>query len=146
MAVVCFTKQLLRFNSIGKYTKPGIGTLSKHELRILTPSRARAAPVYQTSRCHRNFHTTNSAMVTKIMTADEMFNRKSLQDYLRSQVTEYNECMRAVNPARAQTDDEEGRAKRAKGTALAPLVQKIKELESKQKDFDETESLLKGRN
>ncbi|XP_027021633.2 peptide chain release factor 1-like, mitochondrial isoform X1 [Tachysurus fulvidraco] len=143
MALVCFTKQLLRFNSIGKYTKRGIRTLSKHELRILTPSRARAAPVYQTSRCQRNFHPTNSAMVTKIMTADEMFNRKSLQDYLRSQETEYNECMRAVNSARAQTDDEELRAKRAKGTDLAPLVQKIKELESKQKDFDETESLLK---
>lgn len=78
------------------------------------------------------------------MTADEMFSTKSLQDYLRTLQTEYNECLRDVNSTELQTDDEEElRAKRRKVTALEPLVQKIRDLESKQRDFEETESLLK---
>ncbi|KAK3573619.1 hypothetical protein QTP86_029994 [Hemibagrus guttatus] len=133
MAVACFTKQLIRcavFNSVGKR-------------RNLTLNRVRAIPFYRPGRCHRDFHTTNSAMIAKIMTADEMFSRKSLQDYLRTVETEYNECLRDVNSAHLQADDEEVRAKRTRLTALDPLVQKIKELESKQRDFEETESLLK---
>lgn len=85
-------------------------------------------------------------MIERIMTADEMFSRKSLQNYLRTVETEYNECLRAVNSAHLQADDEEVRAKRTRVTALDPLVQKIKELEAKQRDLEETESLLKGRN
>lgn len=147
MAVACFTKQLLRcVVPIGKRTRPTVRTLSNHELRDLTHSCAREPPVYRLSRCRRGFHTTNSAMVAKIMTADEMFSRKSLQDYLRTVETEYHECLRTVNTADLQTDDEEARTKRTRATALGPLVQKIRELESKQKDFEETESLLKGRN
>lgn len=149
MYVVCFTKQLLRcavFNSVGKRTRPVIRTLSHRELRNLPLNRARATPIYRPWRWHRDFHTTNSAMIERIMTADEMFSRKSLQNYLRTVETEYNECLRAVNSAHLQADDEEVRAKRTRVTALNPLVQRIKELEAKQRDLEETESLLKGRN
>ncbi|XP_053476586.1 peptide chain release factor 1-like, mitochondrial [Ictalurus furcatus] len=147
MAVACFTKQLLRcvvFKPIGKRARPAVRTVSTHAFRHLTHSRARETPVYRVSRCCRDFHTTNSAMVAKIMTADEMFSTKSLQEYLRTLQTEYNECLRDVNSTELQTDDEEEvRAKRRKVTALEPLVQKIRDLESKQRDFEETESLLK---
>ncbi|KAF4090051.1 hypothetical protein AMELA_G00047570 [Ameiurus melas] len=147
MAVACFTKQLLRcvvFKPIGKRARPAVRTVSTHALRDLTYSHARESPVYRVSRCCRDFHTTNSAMVAKIMTADEMFSRKSLQDYLRTLHTEYNECLRDVNSTELQTDEEEAlRAKRRKVTALEALVQKIRDLESKQRDLEETESLLK---
>lgn len=143
MAVACFTKQFLRC-AVFKPTGKAFRTSSNHELRDLTYSRAPEALIYRLSRCHRHFHTTQSATVAKIMTADEMFSRKSLQDYLRTVDTEYSECLRAVNNADLQTDDEEVRAKRMRMTSLAPLVQTIREMKSKQKDFQETESLLKG--
>ncbi|XP_026795324.3 peptide chain release factor 1-like, mitochondrial isoform X1 [Pangasianodon hypophthalmus] len=146
MAVACFSKQLLRcagFKLIGKRARPVIRTLCNHELRELTRCSARESSISRRASCSRNFHTTNSAMVLKILTADEMFARKSLQDYLRTVETEYNECLRAVNAADLQTDDEELRAKRMRVNALGPLVQKISELQSKQRDFEETESLLK---
>lgn len=150
MSVACFTKHLLRFTAfkpMGKRARPSVRTLSARELRYLMHSRARETPIYRVSSCYRDIHTTNSAMVAKIMTADEMFSRKSLQDYLRTLETEYNECLRAVNTADLQADDEEDvRAKRTRMTALGPLVQKIRELEAKRSEFEETESLLKGRN
>lgn len=147
MAVACFTKQFLRcavFKPTGKHAKSAFRTSSNRELRDLTHSRAPEAPSYRLSRCHRPFHTTQSATVAKIMTADEMFSRKSLQGYLRTVDAEYSECLRAVNNADLQPDDEEMRAKRMRMTSLAPLVQTIREMKSKQKDFQETEALLKG--
>lgn len=141
MAVACFAKQLIR--CAGKRAKHGVRSM--HELRDLPHSRARACVL---SRCHRrDFHATSSAMVAKIMTPDEMFSSRSLQDYLRRLETEYNECLRAVNTAHLQPDveEEQVRAKRTRVTALGPLIQKIRELESKQRDFEETASLLKGK-
>lgn len=149
MAVVYFTKQLLTcavVKPLEKRARPAVRTLFNRELQDLKHSRARETPVYRLSRCHRDFRTTNSAMIAKLMTADEMFSRKPLQDYLRTVEREYNECLRAVNTADLQTHDEEVRTRRTRVTALGPLVQKIRELESKQRDFEETESLLKGRN
>ncbi|MCJ8730874.1 hypothetical protein PDJAM_G00189440 [Pangasius djambal] len=146
MAVACFSKQLLRcagFKPIGKRARPVVRTLCNHELRRLTRCSARESSISRRASCHRDFHATTSAMIAKILTADEMFARKSLQDYLRTAETEYNACLRAVNAADLQTDDEELRAKRMRLTALGPLVQKISELQSKQRDFEENESLLK---
>lgn len=141
MSVACVAKQV--FRCVLKRAIRGVST--PHQLRDLTCSHARARVL---SKCRRDFHATSSAMVAKIMTPDEMFSRKSLQDYLRTLETEFNECLRAVNNANLQAgDEEEVRAKRTRGTrgtALGPLVQKIRELESKQRDFEETESLLKG--
>lgn len=139
MAVACFTKQLLRcalFKPIGKRARPTV--------RTLTHSRAREAPVDRLSRRYRDFHTTSSA-VAKMMTADELFSMKSLQDYLRTVDSEYSECVRAVHAAELHIDEEELRARRARLTALGPLVQTIRALDSKQRDFEETETLLKGR-
>ncbi|XP_060781363.1 peptide chain release factor 1-like, mitochondrial [Neoarius graeffei] len=145
MAAAYFTQRLLTcavLNPVGKRARPAVRTLFNRELRDLKRSRARETAVYRLARCRRDFHTTNSATVAKLLTADELFNRKALQEYLRTAETEYTECLRAVNTAPLQTRDEEVRARRARVTALGPLVQKISELESKQRDFQETESLL----
>ncbi|XP_053357356.1 peptide chain release factor 1-like, mitochondrial [Clarias gariepinus] len=143
MAVACFTKQLLRraaFPPTGHRAR----AVFNHALGGLTYSRARGAPVYR----HRTFHTAHSALLAKLLTADELFSRSSVQDYLRRAQAEYEECLRAVNTAHLHTheqqeEEEVVRAKRARVTALAPLVQKISELQLKQRDFEETESLLK---
>ncbi|KAF5900374.1 peptide chain release factor 1-like, mitochondrial, partial [Clarias magur] len=146
MAVACFTKQLLRraaFAPTGPRARPRVKAVFNPALGDLTCSHAREAPVYR----HRAFHTAHSALLAKLLTADELFSRSSVQDYLRRAAAEYEECARAVNTAHLHTheqqEEEEVRAKRARVTALAPLVQKISELQSKQRDFEETESLLK---
>ncbi|XP_066535993.1 peptide chain release factor 1-like, mitochondrial isoform X2 [Hoplias malabaricus] len=91
----------------------------------------------------REFHTSCSALNTKLLTVDEIFIRKSVHRHLQKVKTEYDQCFQAVNSVDSHMDDEDFRAKRARLTALGPLVQKIRELEEKQKDFEETEALLK---
>ncbi|KAI5611547.1 peptide chain release factor 1-like, mitochondrial [Silurus asotus] len=141
MALSCFTKQLLRcarFPPVGKCTTPALR--SNHELRDLTHRYAR---VVRNERVLRRFHTSSHALVTKIMTADEMFSKKSMQEHLRTLQTEYTECLRAVSATHLQPDEEEARTTRRRLSALEPLVLKIMELESKQREFEETEALLK---
>ncbi|KAL6487630.1 hypothetical protein MHYP_G00042560 [Metynnis hypsauchen] len=94
-------------------------------------------------RTQRSFHTTNSALITKILTVDEIFSKKSLHNHLKRVQTEYNDFLQAVNAGDLQGDDEELRAKRTRLSVLGPLIQKIRELEENQKDFEETEALLK---
>ncbi|XP_046718886.1 peptide chain release factor 1-like, mitochondrial [Silurus meridionalis] len=144
MALSCFTRQLLRcagFPPVGKCTTPALR--SNRELRDLTHRYARVARNERVLGRYRGFHTSSHALVTKIMTADEMFSRKSLQDHLRMLQTEYTECLRAVSATHLQPDEEEARTTRRRLSALEPLVLKIRELESKQREFEETEALLK---
>lgn len=96
-------------------------------------------------RHQRGFHTSRSVKVTKILTMDEIFSRQSLHQHLQKVQIEYNECLQAVNAGDMQTEDDELRTKRTRLSALGPLVLKIKELEKKQTDFEETEALLKGK-
>ncbi|XP_076831145.1 peptide chain release factor 1-like, mitochondrial isoform X1 [Brachyhypopomus gauderio] len=91
----------------------------------------------------RNIHVTNSAMVTRILTVDEIFSKKSLHDYLKKVETEYENCLQAVNAADIQTDNEDLRTKRTRMSSLAPLIREIKDLELKEREFDENEALLK---
>ncbi|KAK1791390.1 hypothetical protein P4O66_013402 [Electrophorus voltai] len=101
-------------------------------------------PIFcQFLRHQRNFHSTTSVMVTKILTVDEIFSMKSLHDYLKKVETEYANCLEAVNAADIHTDDEELRTKRTRMSFLGPLIQKIKDLEIKRREFEETEELLK---
>lgn len=92
----------------------------------------------------RSFHATHPSMVTKILSVDEIFSKKSLHDYLKMKVMEYESCLEAVNIDNQMLDDEDMRRKRNNLPVLAPLVQKIKELEEKQKELEDTEDLLKG--
>lgn len=85
-------------------------------------------------------------MVAKLLSTDELFAKRSLQGYLKKMETEYSECLRAVNSngTEEQCSEDELRAKRTKVSLLAPLIHSIRELETKQKEIAETETLLKG--
>lgn len=90
----------------------------------------------------RTFHTCTRLMAAKILSLDELFARRSLQDHLKKIETEYSECLNVVNST--GTEEDELRAKRTEVSQLAPLIQSIRELHTKQKEIAETETLLKG--
>lgn len=96
-------------------------------------------------RTRRTLHTGTPLMVAKLLSVDELFARRSLREYLKKIETEYSECLRAVNSSVMEEQrSDELRAKRTKLTLLAPLIQSIRELDTKQKEITETETLLKG--
>lgn len=97
-------------------------------------------------RATRTLHTGTPLMVAKLLSVDELFAKRSLQEYLKKMETEYSECLRAVNSSEVeeQCSEDELRAKRTKVSLLAPLIQSIRELDTKQKEIAETETLLKG--
>ncbi|XP_075902285.1 peptide chain release factor 1-like, mitochondrial [Nelusetta ayraudi] len=94
----------------------------------------------------RTLHTgAPSCMVAKLLTADELFAKTSLKEYLKKMETEYSDCLRVVNSSgtEEQCTEEELRAKRTKLSLLAPLIQSIRQLDTKQRDMAETVTLLK---
>lgn len=84
-------------------------------------------------------------MVAKLQSVDELFARRSLQEYLKKMETEYSECLREDNSSATeeQCSEDKLRTKRTKVSLLAPLIHTIRELEKKQKEIAETEMLLK---
>lgn len=99
----------------------------------------------QRCRAIRTLHTSAPLLGAKLLSVDEFFAKKSLQEYLKKMETEYNECLRVVNSSEAaeQYSEDELRAKRTRVSLLGPLVQSIKELNTKQTEISETEALLK---
>lgn len=97
-------------------------------------------------RTKRTLHTGTPLMLAKLLSVDELFARRSLQEYLKKIESEYSECLRAVNSSvtEERCSEDELRAKRTKLSRLAPLIQSIRELDTKQKEIAETETLLKG--
>lgn len=95
----------------------------------------------------RTLHTGTTLMVAKLLSVEELFAKKSLQEYLRKMEVEYNECMREINSSvtEQQCSQDELSTKRTKVSLLTPLVQSIRELETKQAELAETEVLLKGK-
>ena len=100
------------------------------------------ASSYNTTRTLR----TGIPLMTKLLTVDEIFARRSLQDHLKKLENDYGECLKLVNSNNMteQGGEEELRLKRTKVSRLVPLIQCIKALETKQKEMAETEILLKG--
>ncbi|XP_031171788.1 peptide chain release factor 1-like, mitochondrial [Sander lucioperca] len=96
-------------------------------------------------RTTRSLHTGTPLMVAKLLSVDELFAKRSLQEYLKKMETEYSECLRAVNSSVTEElySEDELRVKRTKVSLLAPLIQSIRELDTKQKEMAETETLLK---
>lgn len=92
----------------------------------------------------RALHTSQSVMVTKILSVDEIFNKKSLHDYLRKKEMEYNTWLDSISTENQPLNDDDIKIKRNNLNALGHLVQKIKELEEKQTELEETQDLLKG--
>lgn len=92
----------------------------------------------------RNLHTGLSMMVAKLLSVDELFAKRSLQGYLKKMEIEYRECLKAVDGMEECFNEDELRAKRTRMSMLAPLIHSIRELETKQMEMAETETLLKG--
>lgn len=94
----------------------------------------------------RTLHTGSpSCMVAKLLTAEELFAKTSLQEYLKKMENEYSDCLQVVNRSgiEEQCNEEELRAKRTKLSKLAPLVQSIRQLDTKQQELAEMVTLLK---
>ncbi|XP_035610454.1 peptide chain release factor 1-like, mitochondrial isoform X1 [Oncorhynchus keta] len=92
----------------------------------------------------RAMHATRPLMITKLLSVDEIFARRSLQDYIKKMETEYRDSLTVVNMTEGQQDgEEELRVKRTRVSVLAPLIQYTRELQTKQQEFAETETLLK---
>ncbi|XP_019903250.2 peptide chain release factor 1-like, mitochondrial [Esox lucius] len=92
----------------------------------------------------RAMHATQPLMITKLLTVDEIFARKPLQDYLKKIETEYSDSLKVINSTEGQQDsNEEFRIKRTRVSVLDPLIEYIKELKIKEQEFAETETLLK---
>lgn len=85
-------------------------------------------------------------MAAKLLSLDELFSRRSLQDYLKKMEAEYKECLEVVNSnvTEERVREDELKAKRTKVSLLAPLIQVIRELDIKHNEIMETEVLLKG--
>lgn len=96
-------------------------------------------------RTARALHTSRPLM-EKLLSVEELFDRRSLQEHLKKLELEYSECLQAVSGSvtEEQSSEDELRAKRTKVSRLAPLIQSIRELDNKQKELSETEMLLKG--
>ncbi|XP_056250621.1 peptide chain release factor 1-like, mitochondrial [Seriola aureovittata] len=108
--------------------------------------------ISQTVRFHnhcegtaRTLHTSAQLLVTKLLSVDELFARRSMQEYLKKIETDYSECLRVVNSGamEEQHSEDELRTKRSQVSLLAPLIQSIRELDTKHKEIAETEMLLK---
>ncbi|XP_061767244.1 peptide chain release factor 1-like, mitochondrial [Nerophis ophidion] len=121
---------------------------SRRVIKLL-PKGKECASILLSCRCKtyknttRTFHTGSPLMVAKLLSLDELFARRSLQDYLKRTHSEYVDCLKVVN-SNALTDSvDELKEKRTKVSLMTPLVQAIRELDNKQEEVSETEALLK---
>lgn len=84
--------------------------------------------------------------MVKLVSVDELFASRSLQEYFQRIEKEYNESLRVVsgNVSEDECREDEMKTKQTKISLLAPLIQSVRELHAKQKEITETEMLLKG--
>ncbi|KAK7149021.1 hypothetical protein R3I93_013126 [Phoxinus phoxinus] len=137
MAVVGFSKSLQLLN-VTLFRSAGV--IRRAVCRCPAIHRTINSTIPHTQRA---FHTSQSVLVTKILSVDEIFNKKSLHDYLKKKEIEYNTWLDSISTENQPLDVEDVKMKRTNRTALGHLVQKIKELEEKQKELEETQDLLK---
>ncbi|XP_051506738.1 peptide chain release factor 1-like, mitochondrial [Myxocyprinus asiaticus] len=137
MAVVCFCKTL---RTITTHASVSTGSVCRQFFKSPAIHRTVNSTLQQLESANqRVFHTSQSVMVTKILSVEEIFNKKSLLDYLKKMEMEYNTCVQAINTDKQRVDD----INRTNLSVLGHLVQKIKELEGKQKELEDTQELLK---
>lgn len=99
---------------------------------------------YVKRQSDRTLHTGSPMMVAKLLSVEELFAKRSLQGYLEKVEREYSECLKAVDGTQEGSSEDELRSKRTRVSMLDPLICCIRELESKQKEVAETETLLTG--
>ncbi|XP_077961001.1 peptide chain release factor 1-like, mitochondrial [Gasterosteus aculeatus] len=88
-------------------------------------------------RAPRSLHTATPSRAAKLLSLDELFAKRSLQEHLKELQAEYAECLKA-----ASSRGDEPRTERTRVSLLAPLVQSIGELDTKWRQLAETETLL----
>ncbi|XP_013860627.1 peptide chain release factor 1-like, mitochondrial [Austrofundulus limnaeus] len=97
--------------------------------------------------CHRSQRTLHigTPLMMKMLSVDELFASRSLQEYLLRMEKDYNECLRVVSGDVSEDEyrKDEMKTVQTKVSLLAPLIQSIRELHAKQKEITETEMLLK---
>ncbi|TNN21756.1 Peptide chain release factor 1-like, mitochondrial [Liparis tanakae] len=92
----------------------------------------------RTSGAARALHAAAGPLAAaRLLSVDELFAKRSLQEHLKKLEAEYSEGWRAAGGEAGGP-----RAKRANVAPLAPLVHSIRELEAKQRERAETEELL----
>lgn len=84
-------------------------------------------------------------MMMKLLSVGEIFAKRSLQEYLKKVEEEYRECLQTVTYSGTEDEcsEDDMKAKRTRVSLLAPLIQSIQELEKKQKEVAEMETLLR---
>ncbi|KAM8859586.1 peptide chain release factor 1-like, mitochondrial [Spinachia spinachia] len=87
-------------------------------------------PIDPSGRASRGLRTGTLSRAAKLLSLDELFAKRPLQERLKELQAEYAECLKA------------DRAERTRVSLLAPLVQSIGELDTKQRQLAETETLL----
>ncbi|KAF3841862.1 hypothetical protein F7725_023813 [Dissostichus mawsoni] len=87
-------------------------------------------------RTTRNLHTGTPLMVAKILSVDELFSKKSLQEYLKKMEAEYKECLRAANSGVPEEQSSED-------TLMSKRTKVASESWTPSREMAETEALLK---
>ncbi|XP_007551195.1 peptide chain release factor 1-like, mitochondrial isoform X1 [Poecilia latipinna] len=102
-------------------------------------------PTHQYVRNQRLLHTGKPVMMMKLLSVDELFAKTSLQEHLKKVEKQYDECLQAVTYSGAEDErsEDDMKTKRTKVSLLAPLIQNIRELDKKQKEVTDMETLLK---
>ncbi|XP_030628163.1 peptide chain release factor 1-like, mitochondrial [Chanos chanos] len=156
MAVICLAKMLslsmcpftwpnvLSLRTIANHAAGQLGSVNRHCITrtALQKCMRKTSHQYGCSKHSRSVHATSSLMVSKILSVDEIFTKRSLHDYLKRVEAEYHSYLEIVNTAAHQTDDEDLKLKRTRVASLGPLVQKIRDLELKKRELEETKMLL----
>ncbi|KAJ8361355.1 hypothetical protein SKAU_G00178800 [Synaphobranchus kaupii] len=92
----------------------------------------------------RALHVTQPGMSTNLLSVEELFRKKSLQHYLKEVAIEYRDLLNTVNlPGKEQALEEDVKFTRTRVAHLVPLIESVKDLELKQKEYEETGTLLK---
>ncbi|KAK9964933.1 hypothetical protein ABG768_006060 [Culter alburnus] len=120
--------------------------MASSRLQLLNVTLSRTVRVIHSTlaQTQRAFHTSQPVTLTKILSVDEIFNKKSLQAHLRKKELEYNSWLESISSEPLREDEEDlNMKKKTDLSALRPLVQKIRELQEKQKELEDTQDLLK---
>ncbi|KAL6102268.1 mtrf1l [Pungitius sinensis] len=96
--------------------------------------------ILRPSRASRSLHTAVPSRAAKLLSLDELFSKRSLQQHLKELQAEYAECLKAASSA--EDEPRADRTERTRVSLLAPLVQSIRELDTKRRQLAETETLL----
>lgn len=92
----------------------------------------------------RAFHGSQSLLLSKILSVEEIFLKPLMQEYLKKVEDEYDVCLKSLNTTDGERyNEEELSQKRTRVSVLTSLMQQIRDLKLKQKEFEETEALLK---